>query len=182
MGDGLEDYPVVGGFRCRMRGLRQMISGNVVELFVPIDLADCDAVLALGKREYKDALFYVTVHHLQDAAGADLARRVPETRTEATPTPGPVAEPGKPYGQIATLLYRRGFFDAPQVRKAIGGPVEAETQGGYAKRLAEILGFASMGFAPPDELVRWTEGHGLTWMLPAEYREWAGVDEDEIPI
>lgn len=152
-------YEKIGTLRAYIRRPKLLLAGNVVEFFVPVDSPDSDLALMLGRSGYNDSQVCVTLHLIKDPDGKDLRQKK-------------VAEPeGKPHADIAMLLYRKGYFNAQHVQRAIGAPAAGVTgQSAWGLALAKSLGFDSMGFVPPEVMYEWAEKHDIEDLLPAEYK------------
>lgn len=152
-------YERIGSLRAYIRRPKLLLAGNVMEFFVPVDSPDSDLALMLGRSGYNDSQVCVTLHLIKDADGKDLRQK-----EKADPDV-------KPYNDIAMLLYRKGYFNAPHVQRAIGEPAGGVTgQSKWGIALARKLGFDSMGMVPPDVMFEWAEKHDIEDLLPDEYK------------
>lgn len=151
-------YECLGSIKAYVRKPRLLESGNVIQFFVPAESPDSDLSLMLGRSNYSDCQVAVTLHLIQDSDGKDKRRR----RGTAPP---------KKYGAVAQMLYKHGFFNAPQVQTAIGTPDKGETgQSAWGVALAKQLGGDDgMGSVDPAVVLDWAERHGVDGILPKDY-------------
>jgi hypothetical protein len=164
----LAAYENLGSLRAYIRKPKLLVSGNVIEFFVPSESPDSDLALMLGSNRYHDCEVLVTLHMLKDADGASLRKKGPT--------------PEKPYSDQAQILYQHGFFNAPAVQRAIGkadGSKGSTGQSPWGLSLARQLGGEGMGAISPPVVLDWAQRHGLDGMLPREYARAAGAESDE---
>jgi hypothetical protein len=161
----LEQYEEIGSLTAEVRRPRLLASGNVLEFFVSADSPDCDLSLMLGHSKFHDATVHISVRLIKHPNGKDA--KLPAVQG------GSVT---KPFASIARMLYQRGFFNAPQVRKAIGGQFGPSVNA-WSEALAKQLGYVSMGCVPPDVLLDWASKNEIEFLLPHEYHQ-ARKDRD----
>jgi len=75
MSDWLDAYPLILECRASVRRPRLLLSGNVLEFYLPSDSKFADAALVLAQKKFHDAEVAITVHLMKHPDGRDARQQ-----------------------------------------------------------------------------------------------------------